>query len=114
MFGCVKNRDYLYRLQEAEYFSLLLSIYLISFPLDSSPYYVRYAPAIIRSGCSIVIDYFPFDEQKCHLEFGSWTHNGFELDLYYAKDHADTSFYLPSSEFDLISAKASRVVNKFE
>ena len=76
--------------------------------------FCRYAPAIIRSSCSIQISYFPFDVQKCPLEFGSWTYNGFELDLYFDRDHADVSFYLPSAEFDLISAKAERIVNRYE
>ncbi|XP_066926665.1 neuronal acetylcholine receptor subunit alpha-6-like [Clytia hemisphaerica] len=73
-----------------------------------------YAPAIVRSSCSIDIKNFPFDEQKCDLEFGSWTYNGYELDLFYANDKADTSFYLASAEFDLISAKAKRFVKRYE
>ena len=36
---------------------------------------------IYRSSCSIDVTNFPFDIQKCHLKFGSWTHNIDELNL---------------------------------
>jgi len=29
----------------------------------------------------IDITYFPYDEQKCKLKFGGWTHDGHVLDL---------------------------------
>ena len=32
-------------------------------------------PAIYRSSCPISVKYFPFDEQKCEMNFGSWTFN---------------------------------------
>ena len=32
-------------------------------------------PAIYRSSCPISVKYFPFDEQKCEMKFGSWTFN---------------------------------------
>ena len=37
--------------------------------------------AIFKSTCSINILYFPFDIQSCGLKFGSWTYDGFKLDL---------------------------------
>lgn len=33
-------------------------------------------PTIYRSLCSINVEYFPFDEQKCYLKLGSWTYHG--------------------------------------
>ena len=36
-------------------------------------------PAKLRSSCKIVITYFPFDDQKCTMKFGSWTYDGFQV-----------------------------------
>ena len=32
-------------------------------------------PASFKSTCNIDVTYFPFDQQACSLEFGSWTYN---------------------------------------
>ena len=69
-----------------------------------------YAPTILRSGCNIDITYFPFDDQMCELKFGSWTYNGLEVNVVQMSDEADLKFYMNSSEFELISAKAKRNV----
>ena len=43
--------------------------------------------AIFRSSCHIDITHFPFDVQSCSLKFGSWTYDGFKLDLaFYGND----------------------------
>uniref|UniRef100_A0A914W742 Neurotransmitter-gated ion-channel ligand-binding domain-containing protein n=1 Tax=Plectus sambesii TaxID=2011161 RepID=A0A914W742_9BILA len=38
-------------------------------------------PGILKSSCKIDITWFPFDDQNCYLKFGSWTYNGFAIDL---------------------------------
>jgi len=38
-------------------------------------------PAIFMSTCPIDIANFPFDIQSCKLKFGSWTYDGFKLDI---------------------------------
>ena len=61
------------------------------------------APVIIKSKCAINIKNFPFDEQRCTLKFGSWTYDGFRLNLMNESATADlgtwftflfASFYL--------------------
>ncbi len=32
-------------------------------------------PVIVKSYCDINVKYFPFDEQTCHLKFGTWSYN---------------------------------------
>lgn len=72
-----------------------------------------FAPTILRSGCNIDITYFPFDDQMCELKFGSWTYHGLEVNIVQMRDSADLGFYMKSSEFELISAKAKRNVAKY-
>jgi len=37
--------------------------------------------AIYKSSCTIDVEYFPFDEQECELQFGSWTFNAEQVTL---------------------------------
>ena len=37
--------------------------------------------AIYKSSCPINVQYFPFDEQKCDMVFGSWTFNAEQVEL---------------------------------
>jgi hypothetical protein len=38
-------------------------------------------PGIFKSTCLIDITWFPFDDQNCEMKFGSWTYNGFKVNL---------------------------------
>ena len=40
-------------------------------------------PAIYKSYCDMNVEYFPFDEQKCSLKFGSWTYHGDQVNMDY-------------------------------
>ncbi|CAH1795658.1 unnamed protein product [Owenia fusiformis] len=64
--------------------------------------------AIYKSTCQIDIKNFPFDEQTCHLKFGSWTYDGFKLDLnfYNEKNVTDITDYVDSNEWKLLEHPA--------
>ncbi|VBB31984.1 unnamed protein product [Acanthocheilonema viteae] len=87
-------------------------------------------PAIFKTLCQIDVRWFPFDEQKCHFKFGSWTYtenllnlelldgkaryelemneNG-ELDnVTIVEEGIDLSDYYPSVEWDIMSRVAKR------
>jgi len=49
--------------------------------IDSEGTVLWIPPALFRSSCSIDITQFPFDVQTCQLKFGSWTYDGFKLDI---------------------------------
>lgn len=68
-------------------------------------------PAIFQSSCQIDVTYFPFDQQKCVMKFGSWTYNGDQVSLgmLYNKFHADMTDYVRSGTWDIVDVPA--VVN---
>lgn len=35
--------------------------------------------SIYKSSCTIDVTYFPFDEQRCEMELGSWTFNSSQV-----------------------------------
>ena len=46
---------------------------------------------IIKSTCIVNVRYFPFDEQDCYVEFGSWTHSGLQINLTLEAEPGDLS-----------------------
>uniref|UniRef100_A0A3B5MSJ1 Uncharacterized protein n=1 Tax=Xiphophorus couchianus TaxID=32473 RepID=A0A3B5MSJ1_9TELE len=58
------------------------------------------------STCNVDVRWFPFDIQKCELKFGSWTYDGWLLDL--QMTDADISGYMPNGEWDLIGVPGTR------
>jgi len=56
------------------------------------------------STCSIDIRWFPFDDQLCHLKFGSWTYDGNKINLTAKDDRIDISTYKISGEWDLLGS----------
>ncbi|KAK6169108.1 hypothetical protein SNE40_020223 [Patella caerulea] len=67
--------------------------------------------AILRSSCSFDTLYFPFDEQHCKLKFGSWTYNGFRLNIHFTdpkEDKMDLLEYIINNEWDITENKAIR------
>jgi len=68
---------------------------------------------MIKSSCKIDITYFPFDQQNCDLKFGSWTYDGFLLNLNNILDSGDLTKFIPSGEWDLIGMPAKRNVEYY-
>ncbi|XP_032806151.1 neuronal acetylcholine receptor subunit alpha-7 isoform X1 [Petromyzon marinus] len=63
-------------------------------------------PGMLKSTCYIDVRWFPFDVQKCDLKFGSWTHDGWLIDLQMLE--ADTSGYIANGEWDLVEIPGKR------
>lgn len=73
-------------------------------------------PAILKSSCMIDVEYFPFDQQNCFIKFSSWTYDSNHLHLSHLKakegknlileDGIDTSGYVESDEWDIMSLAA--------
>lgn len=74
-------------------------------------------PAIYKSSCEIDVEYFPFDEQTCVMKFGSWTYDGFQVDLRHVDELKDSSVvnigidlteFYTSVEWDILEVPAIR------
>jgi len=61
--------------------------------------------AIFRSTCSVDILYFPFDIQICTLKFGSWTYDGWKLDIHFHSDVGDVVSSYPRHDISCESKK---------
>ena len=59
-------------------------------------------PGLFLSTCKIDITWFPFDEQKCEMKFGSWTYDSSGIDLQLVGDGGDMSSFIPNGEWMLI------------
>ncbi|KAK2144516.1 hypothetical protein LSH36_749g01013 [Paralvinella palmiformis] len=72
-----------------------------------------YPHAIFKSSCSIDVTHFPFDRQRCHMWFGSWTHTSREIDLRMDYDQGIDlstfkSDFKESSAWDIVNVSAAR------
>ncbi|KAM4620413.1 neuronal acetylcholine receptor subunit alpha-10 [Polymixia lowei] len=67
-------------------------------------------PAITKSSCSVDVAFFPFDLQQCRLTFGSWTHNGNQMDLVNGLDSADLADFVPNVEWEVLGMPAKKNV----
>jgi len=79
-------------------------------------------PAIYHSSCEMDVEYFPFDEQTCVMKFGSWTYDGFQVDLRHQEEErnsnvvnigVDLSEYYMSVEWDILAVPARRNVKVY-
>jgi len=65
-------------------------------------------PGIFKSTCKIDITWFPFDDQDCQMKFGSWTYDGFKLDLKLKDEKGDLGTYVDNGEWHLLDVPATR------
>ena len=76
-------------------------------------------PAIFKSSCEIDVRYFPYDIQTCFMKFGSWTYDGFLINLKHINEDdladnpvvpmgMDLREYYPSVEWDILAVPAER------
>ncbi|KAJ8304139.1 hypothetical protein KUTeg_017722, partial [Tegillarca granosa] len=70
-------------------------------------------PTVLETQCSFDVKYFPFDTQRCPLVFGSWAHNGFEVDFLSKTKSGDLSATQKNTEWDVVSFNTYRNVTFF-
>nr|QEM43365.1 nicotinic acetylcholine receptor alpha 7 subunit [Bradysia odoriphaga] len=66
-------------------------------------------PGIFKSTCKMDITWFPFDDQHCEMKFGSWTYDGFQLDLQLQDENGgDLSSFVTNGEWSLLAVPGKR------
>ena len=50
-------------------------------------------PAVVKTYCTLDVQHFPFDDQKCNVVFISWTFNGHKLNVTYNVSEHQTIYY---------------------
>ncbi|BFZ18006.1 hypothetical protein BsWGS_21044 [Bradybaena similaris] len=71
--------------------------------------------AILRSSCAFDTLYFPLDEQICILKFGSWTYNGFRLDIDFKSNRKmfEMGSYIKNHEWEIIENSGHKNIKKY-
>ncbi|XP_038072741.1 neuronal acetylcholine receptor subunit alpha-10-like [Patiria miniata] len=82
--------------------------------IDTSPHLTHYgvvywnAPALYKSSCRLNVRYFPFDEQRCILKFGSWSYDASGINLVNRSAAGDMSSFIDNGEWDVIGMPVRR------
>nr|ABA60380.1 nicotinic acetylcholine receptor subunit type A [Lymnaea stagnalis] len=72
-------------------------------------------PGMFKSTCAIDITWFPFDDQRCNLKYGSWTHEGHLLNLTAdSDDGGDISTFIRNGEWMLLGVPVTRNVQSYD
>ncbi|XP_037532853.1 neuronal acetylcholine receptor subunit alpha-7-like [Nematolebias whitei] len=74
--------------------------------VNSSGFCEFLPPGIFVSTCNVDVRWFPFDIQRCELKFGSWTFDGWLMDI--QMKEADVSGYMSNGEWDLMEVPGGR------
>ncbi|XP_059171412.1 neuronal acetylcholine receptor subunit alpha-2-like [Physella acuta] len=70
-------------------------------------------PTKLQSSCKVDVTYFPFDSQECSLKFGSWTYDGYQVDITNRTSEVDLSNYIVNGEWELLYVKCVRNVVRY-
>ncbi|CAH1791621.1 unnamed protein product, partial [Owenia fusiformis] len=77
---------------------------------------VLYIPhTTLTTQCAFNHRLYPYDKQTCYMKFGSWTHDGFQLDLgfYEGKKSIDLTDYIADNGWDILDVGAVKNIKKY-
>ncbi|XP_078688827.1 neuronal acetylcholine receptor subunit alpha-10-like isoform X3 [Branchiostoma floridae x Branchiostoma belcheri] len=66
------------------------------------------APAVAMSACPVDVSDFPFDKQRCKLQFGSWNHDGRYIDYFSKNNMGDLASFIRNAEWEVPELVAKR------
>ncbi|KAL8562649.1 hypothetical protein ACOMHN_011221 [Nucella lapillus] len=70
-------------------------------------------PTKLQSSCKVDVTYFPFDYQNCKLKFGSWTYDGYQVDIINRTTDVDLSNYVVNGEWQLVYIRIVRNIVRY-
>lgn len=83
--------------------------------LDFTGNIIWIPPYQLTTSCKFDMHWYPFDEQKCSIKMGSWTYNGFMVNLNLKEpEQMDTGTYVMNDDWELLGAPCSRNEVKYE
>ena len=78
--------------------------------IDSSGLVTWTVPLMIKSSCPVDVTYFPYDQQTCEVNFGSWIYDVTKVDLQLLSSSPDLEQYILNNEFDLLGVDLYRTM----
>ena len=78
--------------------------------IDSSGLVTWTVPLMIKSSCPVDVTYFPYDQQTCEVNFGSWIYDVTKVDLQLLSGSPDLEQYILNNEFDLLGVDLYRTM----
>ncbi|GMT07316.1 hypothetical protein PENTCL1PPCAC_29490, partial [Pristionchus entomophagus] len=99
------------------------STYPVNYVVSHTGDVLHVPPGIMKLSCKIDITWFPFDDQICHLKFGSWTYSGSFIDLRisppnesisYEIEGMDRQYFVPNGEWNLLAVPAKNETKIFD
>lgn len=65
-------------------------------------------PALFKIFCDSNLRYWPYDTHKCSLLFGSWVHNGHEIDIEAKETDKHLELFVENPEWEITEFVAGR------
>ncbi|KAK2146415.1 hypothetical protein LSH36_610g01033 [Paralvinella palmiformis] len=70
-------------------------------------------PVKLKSSCHVDITYFPFDDQRCILRFGSWIYSAESMDFESSLESINLEYYVDNSEWQLLAIEFEKSVRQY-
>eukprot|EP00794_Sanderia_malayensis_P015760 gene15760-17349_t len=92
-----------------------LNVYKHKVRMDHSGKMSWLNPVVFKSICEIDVSYFPFDDQKCKLKFGSWAHDASRIQMNSPSTTSSAnSYYVENGEWHLLSITTKENIKNYQ
>ena len=91
----VTSPAHMYTFSADDSFQDFMNTYAI---VSSSGLVLWMFPAVVKTYCTLDVQHFPFDDQKCSIVFISWTFHGFKVNVTYNVSEPQAIYYTPKNQ----------------